>query len=143
MDCLHSCFPSLFAKSPANNDVDAKATEIVHLLLHAEKPGYDLRLQLNGVVETYGWTEKLAEAVFNKLVGAIQGSGNFGPAMTDALEKARDAADAVLGFVKEHPVLVMILALGVLVWLAPWALEVLGFGELGPVEGMLHHCVRG
>ena len=41
---------------------------------------------------------------------------------------------------KEHPfaiaVCVTIIAIGVLVILAPFVVEMLGFGELGPLEGM-------
>lgn len=38
-------------------------------------------------------------------------------------------------FSSDHPVYFAIIALGILVLLAPWALEALGFAELGPVEG--------
>lgn len=55
--------------------------------------------------------------------------------LKEAYTKACDAALAVEGFVKEHPVFVTVIALGVLVMLTPWVLEVLGFAELGPVEG--------
>ncbi|KAJ3040763.1 hypothetical protein HDV00_010520 [Rhizophlyctis rosea] len=57
-----------------------------------------------------------------------------------ALEKAKEAANALFTFTKEHPEVVVgllvIVAVGVLVCLmAPWIVEVLGFAELGPVEG--------
>ena len=53
-------------------------------------------------------------------------------AMKDAFEKATSAA---VGFARDHPVYCTIIALGILVILAPWVIEALGFGELGPIEG--------
>jgi hypothetical protein len=60
--------------------------------------------------------------------------------VSGALKEASDKAYAAAAeFVHEHPVLtaalVTIVAIGILVLLAPWAVEALGFGELGPVEG--------
>ena len=44
------------------------------------------------------------------------------------------------GFVKDHPIMCTVIALGVLVTVAPWVIQTLGFcagfGELGPIEGM-------
>lgn len=53
-------------------------------------------------------------------------------AMQDALERAVEEA---VEFAEAHPVYFTILALGVLVALAPWVIEAVGFGELGPIEG--------
>jgi hypothetical protein len=58
----------------------------------------------------------------------------MGEAMKDAVQKSTAAATE---FAKEHPVFCTVVALGILVLLAPWAIEALGFGELGPIEGML------
>ena len=52
--------------------------------------------------------------------------------MKDAFDKAIDAA---VEFVKDNPIFCTLVALGILVILAPWAIEALGFGELGPIEG--------
>lgn len=56
--------------------------------------------------------------------------------MKDTYDKVREVAEE---FVKEHPVLVEVLvivvAIGILAVLVPWAVEALGFGELGPVAG--------
>jgi len=38
-------------------------------------------------------------------------------------------------FAREHPVYFAVISLGMLVLFAPWALEALGFAEMGPVEG--------
>ncbi|OJJ98363.1 hypothetical protein ASPACDRAFT_79838 [Aspergillus aculeatus ATCC 16872] len=52
-----------------------------------------------------------------------------------ATEALRRASEEAFEFAQEHPVYTTILALGVFVALMPWVLEVLGFAELGPVEG--------
>ena len=54
--------------------------------------------------------------------------------MKDALDRAYGAAAE---FAHDHPVFLTLLALGVLVALAPYVIELLGFGELGPIEGEL------
>lgn len=38
---------------------------------------------------------------------------------------------------EDQPVFVTVVALGILVVLAAWAVEVLGFGELGPIESIV------
>ncbi|KAK5454968.1 hypothetical protein LTS15_005688 [Exophiala xenobiotica] len=60
--------------------------------------------------------------------------------MSGAKKEAYDKALAIASdFTKEHPVLIAailtIVAIGILVYLAPWVVEVLGFGEFGPAEG--------
>ena len=60
-------------------------------------------------------------------------------AMNDAYKKAFDAAMSIEELAREHPVLTgvfcTVVALGILVILAPYVLEALGFAELGPIEG--------
>jgi hypothetical protein len=53
-------------------------------------------------------------------------------AATTALPRARDTA---VDFETEHPVHATLLAIGALAILIPWVPEILGFGELGPIEG--------
>jgi hypothetical protein len=57
-------------------------------------------------------------------------------AMKETYDKVREVAE---NFVKEHPILtaviVTVIAIGILAVLVPWAVEALGFGELGPIEG--------
>jgi len=64
----------------------------------------------------------------------------MGQAIKVAYEKATQVVAGVLGFAREHPVFCAVVALGILVILVPWAIEVLGFGELGPVQGMSVYC---
>ena len=65
-------------------------------------------------------------------------------ALKEAYDKACDAAKAIEGFAAEHPiataVFCTVIALGVLVILAPYVLEALGFAELGPIEGKFGPC---
>ena len=51
--------------------------------------------------------------------------------MRDAFEKA---INTTVEFIREHPVYFIIIALGILIILAPWVIEALGFGELRPIE---------
>ena len=60
----------------------------------------------------------------------------MGQAMKDVYEKAMQVVADVLEFAKEDPVFCAVVALGILVILAPWAIEAVGFGELGPIQGM-------
>ena len=63
----------------------------------------------------------------------------LGRAMQKAMERAAAEAKVVLKGIpdlpRNHPVCCSLIALGILVLLLPWALEALGFAELGPVEG--------
>lgn len=62
----------------------------------------------------------------------------MGPAMTEAYHGAAKAADGIFKFAKDHPFatagLRTLIAVGVLVLLAPWVVEALGFAEFGLVE---------
>ncbi|PNP42487.1 hypothetical protein TGAMA5MH_05228 [Trichoderma gamsii] len=122
------------------------AVDVVSVLLRSEKHGKDLRKQLDETVGTLGWSEMLAKRVLNALVGAIrEGRDKMGPAFTKAYDDAAKEADSVFHQLvedaKNHPlelvatVLITVIAIGVLVALAPSVLELLGFGELGPVAG--------
>lgn len=116
--------------------LDEVAQDIVSTILRAEKVGVGLKLELDAIVGPYGWKEYLAEKVLEKLGAALQGAHNeLGPAVRDAYNKAWQTANEIEGFVIQHPVMCSIIALGVLVIIAPWVIEVLGFAELGPVEG--------
>jgi ElaB/YqjD/DUF883 family membrane-anchored ribosome-binding protein len=112
------------------------AEQVVQAMLSAEKGGKELRRTLDAIVGEYGWTEKVAEWTLARLEDALREVSKLGPVLKEAYDKAWEAAEAVEGFVKEHPVFCTVVALGVLVIIAPWVIEALGFGELGPIEGM-------
>lgn len=113
-------------------DTQDVATRVFDALNHAQKPGQHLRRTLNDLVGEYGWYENLAIAVLNQLENALRSSVPMGEAMKDAYNKSVAAA---AGFAHDHPVFCTLVALGILVALAPWIIEVLGFGELGLIEG--------
>lgn len=106
----------------------------------AEKHGVRLTRQLEDTVGTEGWTEWISEHVLAGLEAVLKdGREKMGPAIGQAFDSASEAAEKVFQFAKDHPVatagLLTILAVGVLVVLAPVVVEALGFAELGPVEG--------
>jgi hypothetical protein len=112
------------------------ADDVVATLLHTTLVGPALRMKLDAIVGTYGWRENIAKWILEKLTQALQYEhDHLGPVVRDAYHKAWEVAKGIEGFVIEHPVMCMIIALGVLVIIAPWVLPELGFGELGPVEG--------
>ncbi len=123
--------------SPTTEEEEEEiATRILRTLLTAEKPGHDLDRRLQDLVRPCGWYEGLAKRVLDGLVAAVQSGAAMGGAMKEAFDTATAAASA---FVHEHPVftaaVAVVVAIGILVLLAPWAVEALGFAELGPVEG--------
>ena len=120
------------------------AAEFLSILATAEKTGPSLKRRLESTVATASWTESLARAVLNGVVDLVQqGREKMGPAMAEALRRAEDEAGRAFDWGKDHPKevlagLVVIVAVGVLVvMMAPWVVEALGFAELGPVEGKL------
>jgi len=112
------------------------ADAIVSTLFSAEKNGHDLKRTLQNQVHTCGWYEGLAKLVLEKVEAAIKAGAEMGGAMKEAYDKANIVVNE---FVEEHPVLtavlITLLAIGVLAILTPILLEILGFGELGPIEG--------
>ncbi|KAJ8117318.1 hypothetical protein OPT61_g1441 [Boeremia exigua] len=121
---------------PHARQLDEVANDVVDTILRAEKADADLKDELDSIVGPYGWTEYLAERVLRTLGAALQGAHDkLGPAIRDAYHKAWDVANEIDGFVIQHPVMCTVIALGVLVVIAPWVIEALGFAELGPVEG--------
>lgn len=59
----------------------------------------------------------------------------MGIALGETYERVVREIDSIEGFVKEHPVICAVIAIGILVVLAPWVVEALGFAEAGIVEG--------
>lgn len=127
---------------------DKVAVDVVSILLRSEKHGAGLKKQLDETVRTLGWSEMLAKRILNALVGAItEGRDKMGPAFAKAYDDAVKEADSVFRQLvedaRDHPlelvatVLITVIAIGVLVVLAPYVLELLGFSELGPVAGKL------
>jgi hypothetical protein len=115
---------------------ESLAADILSTLYAADTNDEHLIQRLQDVVHETGWYEGLAAAVLTGLENALKSETPMGQAMKDAYQKATQVVADVLEFAKEHPVFCAVVALGILVILAPWAIEALGFGELGPIEGM-------
>ncbi|KAJ0289535.1 hypothetical protein CBS470a_004345 [Colletotrichum nupharicola] len=122
------------SKEPIRSSEEA-ASEFIDILRTAEKGGKDLERRLRNIVTTNSWTENLAKYILSGVEGLVRHRDTFGQVVKEAMDKSTDLAQQVFGFVEEHPVLVTIIAIGILVIIAPWVIEALGFGELGPVAG--------
>lgn len=123
--------------TPLENDI---VSEVLGILRSAEKNGPQLQAQVSDAVTPQGWTENIAKAVVRGIEWVItDGREKVGWALREAIDAAEAAAKACFTFAKQHPYLaagfVTIVAVGVLVLIAPWAVEALGFGELGPIAG--------
>jgi hypothetical protein len=120
---------------------EARAAEFVSILYSAQRNDGHLAKRLQDIVHETGWYDEFVEAIVARLVDVVRVSikvgGEMGQAMKEALEKSLAEARE---FAKEHPMFCVVIALGILVILSPWVIEVLGFqvgfGELGPVAGM-------
>lgn len=119
---------------------DEAAISIISTILAAEKAGPSLDSTIQSLVhQAGGWSEYLAQKIFARLEAVIKSGERMNAAMQEAYDKACEAAKIFEGFAADHPVATAVfctvIALGVLVVLAPYALELLGFGEWGPIEG--------
>ena len=107
-------------------------------------PAHDLKATVNNIVhQTWNWKERFAKSLLSIMERAlIEKTILLESPMGEAYEKATRAAEGIIkGFVHDHPVwtavIVIVIALGMLYLMMPVVLEILGFGELGPIEGML------
>jgi hypothetical protein len=131
VDCLGLQDDLTASSTTITHNVNAVASNAITAILGAEMGGHDLEKKLDEILGKLGWTENIAKAVLGGLVNALNEGAPMGQAMKKAFNKATTEA---IGFVREHPVFCTVVALGILVLLAPWVLEALGFAELGPVE---------
>jgi hypothetical protein len=120
---------------PTSKSDSRKASDIIDCLFTSDKTGKQLQAELKNSVEANGWTEDLAASILNALSDAIEEGRTMSVALKEMSDKVIEAADAVGGFVKDHPVFCTVIALGILVLLMPWVIEALGFAAEGPVAG--------
>ena len=119
------------------------AGHVFSVLQTALDPAHDLKATMHNVLhQTSSWKEHFARALLSVMGKALieQTIVLKGP-LAEAYEKATRAAEGIIeGFVHDHPVwtavIAIVVALGILYLLMPVVLEILGFGELGPIEGM-------
>jgi hypothetical protein len=129
--------PSLdFTHEKRPQTTESLAADILSTLYAADNNDEHLVKRLQDTVHETGWYDNLAAAVLDGLEKALKKKVSMGEAMEDAYEKATQLVEDIWKFAKEHPVFFAVVALGILVILAPWAIEAMGFAEFGPVEGM-------
>lgn len=116
------------------------ANTFINTVFLAEKTGSELKQSLANIIDTNSWRqvtwrEKFARAVFEAMQKGIETARPMSAAFRETYEKVEGVVNGVEGFVKEHPILCALIALGILVLLAPWVIEALGFAEGGILEG--------
>ncbi|KAF2995940.1 hypothetical protein E8E15_000298 [Penicillium rubens] len=129
------CVLGKFVREPlpptCSRSPESVASSIVTKILNAEDP-YMLYKQLDEEVSTKSWSDAIARATLRGLENAIKAGAEMARAAADAAARSKDAA---IEFATDHPVYATLIALGILALLTPWALEIIGFGDLGPIEG--------
>ena len=129
--------------------VEDAATSIVSIIQNADEAGRSLHNDIQSIVhQAGGWSEYLAKHVLWGLEAVLRAGKEMNAVLKEAYDKACEAAKAIEGFAAEHPVATAvfctIVALGVLVIVAPYVIETLGFwvgfAEEGPVAGMFRYC---
>ncbi|KUJ19820.1 uncharacterized protein LY89DRAFT_580200 [Mollisia scopiformis] len=119
-----------YKNDPAEEELAAR---ILNTLFTSEKSGDALAFQLQSHFSTSSWTESLARRILDGIVAALASGQVLVGAMQETYDKVQVVAE---DFVKEHPILteviLTVIAIGILALLVPWAVEALGFGELGP-----------
>lgn len=135
----------LLPAETSTHHMEQLSIDVVNRLYSADD-AHHLGTELRRIVGAAGWSEALAKKVLAALIKALEdGRDKMGAAMRDAFDKATRIADLefrrLARWARDKPteaacaVLLTIVAFGVLVLLAPYILELLGFGELGPAAG--------
>jgi hypothetical protein len=119
----------------ANDNTIQTASQFVNTLFSAEKNGPELHQALAEIIQTASLKQHFARAVFETLQKAIETARPMGIALGETYDKVVREIDGIEGFVKDHPVICAVIAIGILVVLAPWVIEALGFAEGGILEG--------
>lgn len=92
------------------------AANIINVLRTTPLSGPALKLRLDAIVGTTGWTEVVAKWVLEKLCHLLeQEEEKLGPTVRDAYQRAWEVARGLENFMIEHPEFCTVIALGVLV----------------------------
>jgi hypothetical protein len=133
--CLRRQPKPIHLSSNDDDETAQAASHFVNILFTAEKTGPELQQALAEIVQTASLKQYFAQAVFQTLQKAIKTARPMGLALGETYEKVVREVDSIEGFVKDHPVICAVIAIGILVVLAPWVIEALGFAEGGILEG--------
>jgi len=110
---------------------------IVDLMFTATEVNATTEKSINDVAhQAGGWNEWIAKNVVAALEEGIRIGRAMSVPMGQAYKRAEKLALDMEGFAHDNPVLCTVIAFGILVLLAPFCLEWLGFGALGPIEGI-------
>ena len=142
LQCLGHRSSTIRAVQLSDNDDDATRTAntFINTIFLAEKTGTELKQNLANIIETNSWRQttwrkRFARNVFEGMQKAIESARPMTAALRETYEKVEGVINGIEGFVREHPILCALIALGILVLLAPWVIEALGFAEGGILEG--------
>ena len=119
---------------------DTAASTIVDLLMDVKVSDPTLHANIASIVhEAGGWSQYLATKILAAIEVVLKAGKGANFVLKNAYDKAIEAAKIFEKFAADHPlameVFVTVIAIGILVVLAPYVVEWLGFAELGPVEG--------
>lgn len=105
-------------------------------LINSEKSGQTLQTAVdNTVAQAGGWSECIARKRLDLIKEVLGRQAPMGAAMRNAYNRSSEVAQKSTTFAKDHPVICTLIALGVLVILAPAAISALGFTAEGVAEG--------
>lgn len=128
----------------AVEDLDMRADSAIKALVHGDDlPLKSINLKLaTSAVHTNSWTSVFAESALNHLIEALNSGNPLGDLLHEIYERVRAFALQTFQFAKDHPVLVAVIALGILFLIAPWVVSALGFTEEGVLAGEYLICCR-
>jgi hypothetical protein len=119
--------------------------EVMAMIRSADLSPKELSTKVQDTIHAQGWWDELAaRAVLSGIWQLIvthagEWSSTFKSTLDKAIDEAKKIEELAVDFADEHPILttavVAILAIGVLYLCWPAALELLGFGAEGPIEG--------
>ncbi|KAM0721323.1 hypothetical protein Q7P37_003027 [Cladosporium fusiforme] len=134
LQCLGRWSKSTGTIRTPEDDTAEAANSFVDTVFVSEKNGVELRLALDEIIRTNGWKQDFARAVFEALQTAIETARPMGDALREIYDEVILVVNDIEGFVRGHPILCALIALGILVLLSPWVIEALGFIEGGILE---------
>ena len=82
---------------------DDMATKIVDLIYKTEKHGNALKAELQGIIQTNGWSERLAEAIHAAIEVAVRNGRVMGPVIQGAYDRAVLESKKVKEFRRRQP----------------------------------------